>query len=105
MCVVSGERSKVDKYSSVGLDGAMVIWDFKVLVLHSLCLFGFIDHYYQWPFGRNVNNVFCSLCGVNYNILVFFAALRLPIMSEGTEAEMTPQQPLFWLIENRKWDY
>lgn len=38
LCVVSGERGKVDKYSSVGLDGAMVIWDFKVLVLHSVCL-------------------------------------------------------------------
>lgn len=38
LCVVSGERSKVVKYSSVGLDGAMVIWDFKVLILHSLCL-------------------------------------------------------------------
>uniref|UniRef100_A0A3B3W0N2 Zgc:86896 n=1 Tax=Poecilia latipinna TaxID=48699 RepID=A0A3B3W0N2_9TELE len=30
LCVVSGEKSKVEKYSSVGLDGAMVIWDFKV---------------------------------------------------------------------------
>ncbi|KAG7236399.1 hypothetical protein INR49_000987 [Caranx melampygus] len=29
MCVVSGERAKVEQYSSVGLDGAMVIWDFK----------------------------------------------------------------------------
>ncbi|XP_015229350.1 PREDICTED: actin-related protein 2/3 complex subunit 1A-like [Cyprinodon variegatus] len=29
LCVVSGERAKVEKYSSVGLDGALVIWDFK----------------------------------------------------------------------------
>ncbi|XP_004071944.2 actin-related protein 2/3 complex subunit 1A [Oryzias latipes] len=29
LCVVSGDKSKVDKYSSVGLDGAMVIWTFK----------------------------------------------------------------------------
>lgn len=32
LCVVSGEKAKVEKYSSVGLDGAMVIWDFKVHV-------------------------------------------------------------------------
>lgn len=30
LCVVAGEKAKVEKYSSVGLDGAMVIWDFKV---------------------------------------------------------------------------
>ncbi|KAK0150868.1 Actin-related protein 2/3 complex subunit 1A [Merluccius polli] len=29
LCVVSGERNKVEKYSSVSLDGAMIIWDFK----------------------------------------------------------------------------
>ncbi|CAG5898543.1 unnamed protein product [Menidia menidia] len=29
LCIVSGERAKVEKYSSVGLDGAMVIWTFK----------------------------------------------------------------------------
>lgn len=29
LCVVSGGKDKVEKYSSVGLDGAMVIWDFK----------------------------------------------------------------------------
>ncbi|XP_075936139.1 actin-related protein 2/3 complex subunit 1A-A [Anarhichas minor] len=29
LCVVSGEKAKVQKYSSVGLDGAMVVWDFK----------------------------------------------------------------------------
>ncbi|CAL8271918.1 unnamed protein product [Lota lota] len=27
--VVSGERGRIEKYSSVSLDGAMVIWDFK----------------------------------------------------------------------------
>lgn len=31
LCVVSGETAKVEKYSSVGLDGAMVIWEFKVI--------------------------------------------------------------------------
>uniref|UniRef100_A0AAQ5YIU7 Actin-related protein 2/3 complex subunit n=1 Tax=Amphiprion ocellaris TaxID=80972 RepID=A0AAQ5YIU7_AMPOC len=30
LCVVSGEKTKVEKFSSVGLDGAMVIWEFKV---------------------------------------------------------------------------
>ncbi|XP_076000186.1 actin-related protein 2/3 complex subunit 1A-A isoform X1 [Genypterus blacodes] len=29
LCVVSGESAKVERYSSVGLDGAMVLWDFK----------------------------------------------------------------------------
>lgn len=29
LCVVSGNRNKVASYSSVGLDGAMVVWDFK----------------------------------------------------------------------------
>lgn len=28
--VVSGDKTKVVKYSSLGLDGAMVIWEFKV---------------------------------------------------------------------------
>ncbi|KAA8585752.1 hypothetical protein FQN60_004446, partial [Etheostoma spectabile] len=28
LCVVSGKKAKVEKYSSVGLDGAVVIWDF-----------------------------------------------------------------------------
>uniref|UniRef100_A0A4W5MHK1 Zgc:86896 n=1 Tax=Hucho hucho TaxID=62062 RepID=A0A4W5MHK1_9TELE len=31
LCMVSGTKTHVDKYSSVGLDGAMVLWDFKVL--------------------------------------------------------------------------
>lgn len=35
LCVVSGGKSGVEKYSSVGLDGAMVIWDFKVYVNNS----------------------------------------------------------------------
>ncbi|MED6288966.1 hypothetical protein CHARACLAT_031611, partial [Characodon lateralis] len=30
LCIVSGVKAKVERYSSVGLDGAMVIWDFKV---------------------------------------------------------------------------
>lgn len=30
LCVMSGDKAKVEKYSSLGLDGAMVIWDFKV---------------------------------------------------------------------------
>ncbi|MGH0176513.1 UNVERIFIED_CONTAM: hypothetical protein FKN15_009908 [Acipenser sinensis] len=30
LCIVEGDRSKVTKFSSVGLDGDMVIWDFKV---------------------------------------------------------------------------
>lgn len=30
LCVVSGLKDKVETYSSVGLDGAMVIWTFKV---------------------------------------------------------------------------
>uniref|UniRef100_A0A3Q4B4E0 Uncharacterized protein n=1 Tax=Mola mola TaxID=94237 RepID=A0A3Q4B4E0_MOLML len=38
LCIVSGEKAKVEKYSSVGLDGAMVIWDFKVRVSNSVCL-------------------------------------------------------------------
>lgn len=48
LCVVSGEKAKVEKYSSVGLDGAMVIWDFKVHVSNffstnvKLCLTGSI---------------------------------------------------------------
>ncbi|KAM9394492.1 actin-related protein 2/3 complex subunit 1A-A isoform 2-T2 [Pholidichthys leucotaenia] len=29
LCIVSGDKAKVEKYSSVGLDGAMVIWEFK----------------------------------------------------------------------------
>lgn len=29
LCVVTGDKNKVEKYSSVGLDGTMVIWDFK----------------------------------------------------------------------------
>lgn len=29
LCVVSGDKGKVEKFSSVGLDGAMIIWDFK----------------------------------------------------------------------------
>uniref|UniRef100_A0A4W5KFV2 Zgc:86896 n=1 Tax=Hucho hucho TaxID=62062 RepID=A0A4W5KFV2_9TELE len=29
LCMVSGTKTHVDKYSSVGLDGAMVLWDFK----------------------------------------------------------------------------
>lgn len=33
LCVVSGEKTKVEKYSSVGLDGTMVIWNFKVCIL------------------------------------------------------------------------
>lgn len=28
--VVTGDKTKVVKYSSLGLDGAMVIWEFKV---------------------------------------------------------------------------
>lgn len=28
--VMSGKKAKVEKYSSLGLDGAMVIWEFKV---------------------------------------------------------------------------
>lgn len=35
LCVVSGNRNKVASYSSVGLDGAMVVWDFKVNEQHS----------------------------------------------------------------------
>uniref|UniRef100_A0A672YH09 Actin-related protein 2/3 complex subunit 1A-A-like n=1 Tax=Sphaeramia orbicularis TaxID=375764 RepID=A0A672YH09_9TELE len=34
LCFVSGEKAKVEKYSSVGLDGAMVIWEFKVPQSH-----------------------------------------------------------------------
>ncbi|XP_066560704.1 actin-related protein 2/3 complex subunit 1A-A isoform X1 [Amia ocellicauda] len=30
LCIVEGEKAKVNKFSSVGLDGAMVVWDFKV---------------------------------------------------------------------------
>lgn len=37
LCVVSGEKVKVEKYSSVGLDGAMVIWNFKVHVSNYKC--------------------------------------------------------------------
>ncbi|XP_033894053.2 actin-related protein 2/3 complex subunit 1A-A [Acipenser ruthenus] len=29
LCIVEGDRSKVTKFSSVGLDGDMVVWDFK----------------------------------------------------------------------------
>lgn len=28
--VMSGDKAKVEKYSSLGLDGAMVVWEFKV---------------------------------------------------------------------------
>lgn len=27
---MSGDKAKVEKYSSLGLDGAMVVWEFKV---------------------------------------------------------------------------
>ncbi|XP_064171127.1 actin-related protein 2/3 complex subunit 1A isoform X3 [Anguilla rostrata] len=30
LCIVEGDRGKVEKFSSVGLDGAVVIWDVKV---------------------------------------------------------------------------
>ncbi|XP_067088974.1 actin-related protein 2/3 complex subunit 1A-A [Osmerus mordax] len=29
LCVVSGEKARVETYSSVGLDGALVLWNFK----------------------------------------------------------------------------
>ncbi|KAK2829679.1 hypothetical protein Q7C36_017669 [Tachysurus vachellii] len=29
LCVVEGNKAKVEKFSSVGLDGAMVLWEFK----------------------------------------------------------------------------
>uniref|UniRef100_A0A3P8Y1E1 Actin-related protein 2/3 complex subunit n=1 Tax=Esox lucius TaxID=8010 RepID=A0A3P8Y1E1_ESOLU len=29
LCVVAGDKARVTKYSSVGLDGSMVLWDFK----------------------------------------------------------------------------
>uniref|UniRef100_A0A8C4ZM29 Zgc:86896 n=1 Tax=Gadus morhua TaxID=8049 RepID=A0A8C4ZM29_GADMO len=31
--VYSGERARIEKYSSVSLDGAMVVWEFKVTVI------------------------------------------------------------------------
>ncbi|KAL2101505.1 hypothetical protein ACEWY4_003266 [Coilia grayii] len=33
LCVVEGKKSKVEKFSSVGLDGAMVLWTYKVQLL------------------------------------------------------------------------
>ncbi|KAG2461023.1 actin-related protein 2/3 complex subunit 1A-A [Polypterus senegalus] len=30
LCIVEGDKSKVTKFSSIGMDGAMVIWDFKL---------------------------------------------------------------------------
>lgn len=89
------------KWTSTAVWVWMELWSFGILRYLYFTLFVcFIDHHYQWPIGCNVNNVFCSLCGVNYNIFAFFAALRHHIMSEGTQAEVTLQQPLFWLIEN-----
>ncbi|RXN33084.1 WD repeat domain phosphoinositide-interacting 1-like isoform X1 [Labeo rohita] len=29
LCILEGPKAKVEKFSSVGLDGAMVVWDFK----------------------------------------------------------------------------
>ncbi|TRY59631.1 hypothetical protein DNTS_003899 [Danionella cerebrum] len=36
LCVLEGLKSKVEKFSSVGLDGAMVVWEFKVLDFNQL---------------------------------------------------------------------
>lgn len=54
LCVVSEDKNKVDKYSSVGLDGTMVIWDFKVFIPH-LQYFAF--HWQHWLFIWNVNDI------------------------------------------------
>ncbi|KAI3359446.1 hypothetical protein L3Q82_002944 [Scortum barcoo] len=43
LCVVSGEKAKVEKYSSVGMDGAMVIWDFEGKADNDKRLFGVVD--------------------------------------------------------------
>uniref|UniRef100_A0A8C4TC17 Actin-related protein 2/3 complex subunit n=1 Tax=Erpetoichthys calabaricus TaxID=27687 RepID=A0A8C4TC17_ERPCA len=32
LCIVEGDKSKVTKFSSIGMDGAMVIWDFKSFI-------------------------------------------------------------------------
>lgn len=34
LCVVEGDKAKVERFSSVSLDGAMVLWEFKVLHAH-----------------------------------------------------------------------
>lgn len=35
LCVVEGDKVKVEKFSSVSLDGAMVLWELKVLHVHN----------------------------------------------------------------------
>lgn len=61
LCVVSGDKNKVEKYSSVGLDGTMVIWDFKVSVLQSwYCVF----HRAHWLFSCNYIDI--SAYGLKY---------------------------------------
>lgn len=46
LCVVSGGKAKVENFSSVGLDGAMVIWTFKVLVSDYVSNCGLVDVYF-----------------------------------------------------------
>ena len=41
--VFSGSKSGVDKISTVGVDGQMVVWDLRVTHFHIIYLFKFIQ--------------------------------------------------------------
>lgn len=105
LCVVSGERNKVDKYSSVGLDGAMVIWDFKVLVLHSLFV------WFYWPLLSVTYWMQCKQCLLlsvwgKLQHFCFLCSIKTPHYVWGHRSWSDP--PATTLLtdgKHRKWDY
>lgn len=85
LCIVEGEKSKVEKFSSVGLDGAMVLWTFKVRLLLYMskpvlvvCLvydldFGYLSKIYLFNFkgaGSTISSVSVNCWLFNYMHLI-----------------------------------